>query len=64
MRRKRWERIGLIIVSTPGTKSPFQFLDRFWPPAVAAKKAVKKAAVEKPKMEVAGLFPTEETGVA
>lgn len=36
-----------ITVATPGTKSPFQFLDRFWPPAIEAKKAKAAAAPKK-----------------
>merc|ERR1712166_979153 len=40
------------LVTAPGSQSPFKFLDRFYPPAIAKKKvdtvrAAKKAAAEK-----------------
>ena len=49
--------IGLV-AATPGTQSPFNFLDRWYPPAVQAKaaKAAKKAAVPV-KAKDAAIFP-------
>ena len=45
--------VGLVALGTPGFKSPFQFLDRWYPPAVANNPKAQEAAAKKKAAEAA-----------